>query len=1243
MLKGVGFPALRILLVSALSAASATLAVAAAPASQPQDNAAAAKTQVAQTYGKIPLSFEANQGQADRTVKFISRGSGYSLFLTDSSAVLALTKQDATNAMPERSAGKGVKPATAQTARKTDVIQMELAGANRATHVAGMDRLPGTANYFIGNDPAQWHSGVPTFAKVQYAGVYPGIDLLYYGNQRQLEYDFVVAPGASPKPIRLQFVGANKLDLANDGDLTVSAANGQIAFHKPVVYQLKDGVRQPIEGQFDLLPSNTVGFTLGRYDHSKPLVIDPVLSYSTYLGGSLSDVAYGIAADSSGNAYVVGTTFSTNFPVTNGAVQPSNDGSAKGVSNVFVAKLNPAGTALVYSTYLGGSGVGSGCCAYGDYGQAIAVDGSGDAYVTGDATSANFPVTSGAYQTTNNSTNISERTNVFVTKLNPTGTALIYSTYLGGNFLDYSSSIAVDSADDAYVAGYTTSSTFPATAGAYQIKNNADIAGGWASVFVTKLNTTGTALLYSTYLGGTGYGARGAGIAVDSFGDAYVTGNALTIDFPTTNGAFQTLNKAAAAVNANPTAYSGNVFVTKLNPTGAALVYSTFVGGSTDDYGLGIALDGSGDAYVTGSTNSSDFPVVNAYQSTNPGSANKAPSAFVTEVNSAGTGLVYSTYLGGSGIPPQACSSACLNQSGSGDVGVAIAVDDLGDAYVTGNAVSLNFPTTSGAYQTVNNAAALYQSTGTNGVNAFVTKLNPSGSQLLYSTYLGGSNQDSSNGIAQDGVGGIYVAGEATSTNFPTTTGAYQATNAGGVSDAFIAKLAIGPVGGQVAVPNVVGDTQAAATTAITGAGLVLGTVTTQSSSTVASGDVISESPVAGTSVSNGSAVNIVVSTGPAQVAVPNVVGDTKAAATTAITGAGLVLGTVSTASSSTVASGNVISESPVAGTSVSTGSAVNIVVSTGPAPVVVPNVVGDTQAAATTAITGAGLVLGTVTTQSSSAVASGDVISESPVAGTSVSTGSAVNLVVSTGAAQVALPNVVGDTQAAATSAIIAAGLAVGTVSTASSSTVASGNVISESPSAGTSVSTGSAVNLVVSTGPAQTPSYTLIANPSSLTIKSGSSASTVITLTPTGGFTGTVNFTCGTLPADVTCTFMPTSLTVTSSTALTTTLTIGTTGTATAALIKQPAGTVLPTLLAALILLPLGFTRRILRTRKTGSQWFGLLLLTGACFAAAGLLGTAGCGGSSSSTPAGTYSIPITVTSGSTTVPLNLSITIQ
>ena len=1095
MFQGVGFPARRILLVSALVAASAPLAVAVGPASQPPDNAAAAKALVAQNYGRIPLSFEANQGQADKTVKFVSRGSGYSLFLTDSSAVLALTKPEVSSERPGHAAGKSLKPASTRPARKTDVMRMDLAGANRATHVAGMDQLPGTANYFIGNDPAKWHSGVPTFAKVRYAGVYPGIDLIYYGNQRQLEYDFIVAPGASAKPIRLEFSGAKRLDLTSDGDLTVSATNGEIAFHKPVVYQVKDGVRQPIDGQFALLSKNTIGFTLGQYDHSKPLVIDPVLTYSTYLGGSLSDAAYGIAADSSGNAYVVGVTFSTNFPGTTGGFQPTNNG-AGAATNAFVTKLNPTGTGLVYSTYLGGSAVESSCNGIGDQGFGIAVDGSGNAYVTGTTCSTNFPVTTGAFQTAYNSQNKFGES-AFVTKLNTTGTALVYSTYLGGSADDGASGIAVDSLDFAYVTGSATSTNFPVTAGVFQSTNFALTTSGWGDAFVTKLNTTGTALVYSTYLGGTGYGAKGTGIAVDSSGDAYVTGNAASTDFPITNGAFQTTNFAAANAGLQTVAY--NVFVTKLNPTGTALEYSTFLGGSIDDYSAGIALDGSGDAYVTGQSWSKDFPVAGSpYQSTNPAYANDAPSGFVTEVNPAGTGLVYSTFLGGSGFPPQNS-----NESGAGDAADAIAVDGLGDAYVTGTAVSSNFPTTSGAYQTVNNAAG---HTAPIGVNAFITKLNPAGSQLLYSTYLGGSIQDYGYGIALDGVGGVYVAGGATSTNFPATTGAYQIA-IGGDEDAFIAKFAIGEVAQQVSVPNVVGDTQAVATTAITGAGLVVGTVTTASSPTVASGSVISESPVAGTSVNSGSAVNLVVSTGPAQVTVPNVVGVSQAVATTAITGAGLV----------------------------------------------------------------------------------------------------------------------------------------VGTVSTASSSTVASGDVISENPSAGTSASLGSAVNLVVSTGPAMAPGYTLSANPSSLTIASGSSASTVITLTPTGGFTGTVNFTCGTLPTLVTCTFAPASLTVSSSTPLTTTLTIGTTGTTMASLGNRPAGTGLPTLLAALILLPLGFMRRILRTGKAGGQWLGLLLLAGTCLAAAGLLGTAGCGGNSSSTPPGTYSVPINVTSGGTSVPLNLSIIVQ
>jgi len=1173
MLLGVRSSPLRALLVYGLIAASALTSLAKGPASQPADKPAAKKAQVAQHYGRIPLSFEANQGQADKTVKFLSNGSGYSLFLTDSSAVLALTKPEVSGAKPRQTAGRGVNPASSRLAEKTDVVRMDLAGANRATHVAGMDQLPGTANYFIGNDPAQWHSGVPTFAKVKYAGVYPGIDLVYYGNQRQLEYDFVVAPGASAKPIRLEFAGAKKLDLTADGDLTVSAANGEIAFHKPVVYQVKDGLRQPVDGQFAMLAKNAIGFTLGRYDHSKPLVIDPVLSYSTYLGGSSADAAYGITADSSGSAYVVGVTFSTNFPVTAGAAQSTNNEPPNtSFECITITKLNPTGTALMYSTYLGGSGTPPNNNAqFGDVGQGIAVDSSGDVYVTGFTQSTTFPTTPNAYQTVNNTTTGSIQ-NAFVTKLNATGTALVYSTYLGGDAQDSGSAIAVDSFDDAYVVGSTFSTNFPTTSGAFQVVNHA--ITGWRNAFVTKFNPTGTALVYSTYLGGSSYGAEGAGIALDSSDDAYVTGSAASQDFPITNGAFQTTNFAAANAGLQTVAY--NVFVTKLNPTGTALVYSTFLGGAIDDFGAGIALDGSGDAYVTGEAWSSDYPVAgSAYQSTNPAYANDAPSGFVTEVNAAGTGLVYSTFLGGSGFSPQACGSGCTS-SGSGDAGSAIAVDGLGDAYVTGSAVSSNFPTTSGAYQTVNNAAG---HTAPAGINAFITKLDPGGSSLLYSTYLGGTVQDYGYGIALDGVGGVYVAGIASSTNFPTTTGSYQPAFAGGSSDAFIARLAIGEVAQQIAVPNVVGDTQAAATTAITGAGLVVGTVTSASSSTVASGNVISESPSAGTSVSSGSSVNLVVSTGAAQIAVPNVVGDTQAAATTAITGAGLVVGTVTTASSSTVASGNVISESPSAGTNVNSGSAVNLVVSTGAAQVAVPNVVGDTQAAATTAITGAGL--------------------------------------------------------------------GVGTVTTASSSTVVSGNVISESPSAGTNVNSGSAVNLVVSTGSTQVnaPSYTLSANPSSLTIKSGSTGSTVITLAPTGGFTGTVNFACGTLPTLVTCSFAPTSLTVPSTAPLTTTLTIGTIGTATAYLQNGPSGGLLPGILAALILLPLSFMRRIHRTRKAGSPWLAcLLLLAGTTLAAAGLFGMAGCGGSSKkSTPAGTYSIPITVTSGGTTVPLNLSITIQ
>jgi hypothetical protein len=1317
MFQGVGFFAHRILLVSALIAASASLAIGGSQASQPPDNAAAAKAQVAQNFGKIPLSFEANQGQAVKTVKFISKGSGYSLFLTDSSAVLALSKPDASNAKPGLTVGKGLKPVLPRQAGKTDVLRMDLAGANRAMQVTGVDQLPGTANYFIGNDPAKWRSGVSTFARVKYAGVYPGVDLVYYGSQRQLEYDFVVAPGASPKPIRLQFAGAKKVDLTADGDLTVSATNGQIAFHKPVVYQVKDGLRQPIDGQFAVLSKNTIGFTLGRYDHSKSLVIDPVLTYSTYLGGTLADGANGIAVDSSGNAYVVGSTFSTNFPVTTGAAQSVNNEPAN-FQCVFISKLNPTGTALVYSTYLGGSGATNDASTqFGDVGQTIAVDSAGDAYVTGLTQSTSFPTTPNAFQLVNNSTLKGGLFSAFVTKLNPTGTALVYSTYLGGNFEDSGSGIAVDTLGHAYVTGYTTSSTFPVTPGAYQLTNNANITSGWGSAFVTEFNLTGTALVYSTFLGGTGYGAKGTGIAVDSLGDAYVTGSSNTTDFPITNGAFQTTNYAAAAVDGNPDAFASNVFVTKLNPTGTQLVYSTYVGGSTDDYGTAIALDDAGDAYVTGSTYSKDFPVAgNAYQPTNLAYANEASAGFVTEVNPTGTALVYSTFLSGSGIPPQFCGTDCTS-GGSGDAGTAIAVDALGDAYVTGSAVSTNFPTTAGAYQTVNNAAG---NTTPIGVNAFITKLNPGGSQLLYSTYLGGNVQDFGYGIALDGLGGVYVTGQASSQNFPTTAGSYQPAYAGGFEDAYISKFAIGSVATTIATttsltpsanPQVQGssvtftatvtpasgtavptgnvvfsvDGTAASTVALdntgsatyTTASLTAGPHTilasyagsiayTASSNSLT--ETISEpqaatpifSPAVGTYTSTQSVTLTDSTTGAAIYYTTD--GTPPTASSTVYTGA-ISVSATETVEAIAIAPGfanSVVSTatytinlaaaatpviSPAAGTFSSTQSVTITDATTGATIYYTTN--GTPPTASSTPYTGAISVSATETIEAiavatgftNSAVASATytinlAAAATPVISPTASTfTSAQSVTITDSTAGATIYYTTNGTPPTASSTVYTGAISVSASETIEAIAIASGF-------SNSAVATANYVIVVTA------PGYTLSANPSFLTFKSGSTGTTVITVTPVGGFTGTVNFSCGTLPSEVTCTFSPASLTVAAGgSALTTTLTVGTTGTVAASLRDGPAGTLLPGIFVAMILLPLGFTRRILRIRKTGSPWLiGLLLLATTSLAAAGMFGLAGCGGKSKkSAPAGTYSIPIEVTSGGTTVPLSLSIIIQ
>ena len=644
-----------------------------------------AQSRLIANYGKLPLRFEANRGQTDSRVQFVSRGSGYTLFLTSGEAVLTLAKPAAKQNSQDHVLGSARDGASRQA-----VVRLQLSGANPQPAVTQEDELPTRSNYFIGSDPAKWRTNVPNYGRVRYHNVYPGVDLVYYGNQGQLEHDFVVAPGTDPRVVTLVVRGARRLQLESSGDLAVHTTGGDLRLLKPEIYQVVDGARRKIPGKYWLEGGNKVGFQIASFDRRRQLVIDPVLLYSTYLGGNGRDGAGGIAVDSSGNAFVVGETMSTNFPTTTGAYQTALAGSA----NVLVTKLNATGTALVYSTYLGGTGAVNN-------GRAIALDSSGDAYVTGVTSSTNFPTTNGAYQTTYAGT--TNTYNAFVTKLNPDGSALVYSTFLGGGGGegDQGYGITVDSSGSAYITGNTQSSNFPTTAGAFQTT-----LAGYEDAFVTKVNPAGSALVYSTYLGGSTDsidGTSGSSIAVDSSGNAFVTGGTGSPSFPTTPGAFQT---ALAPLT--------NAFVSKLNPTGTALIYSTYLGTGADS-GQGIAVDSTGNAYVAGTTAQTDFPTTSgAYQRTC--TTGGFDTTFVTKLNATGTALLYSTCLGG------------VSTATTGTRPASIALDSTGNAYVTGYTSTADFPTTAGAYQTV---------LGGPLGNAFVTELNATGSALVYSTFPG--------------------------------------------------------------------------------------------------------------------------------------------------------------------------------------------------------------------------------------------------------------------------------------------------------------------------------------------------------------------------------------------------------------------------------------------------------------------------------------------------------------------------
>jgi alpha-tubulin suppressor-like RCC1 family protein/Leucine-rich repeat (LRR) protein len=679
----------------------------------------AAKARLAESYGKLPLSFEANAGQTDPKVKFVARGQGYNLFLTPTEAVLALSRPKAASSNHQTNGGmkNAVGNARKLPEQETAVLRMKLLNGNVSPKIIGLNQLPGKSNYFIGNDSKQWHRDVSSFEKIEYQSVYRGIDIVYHGSERQLEYDFVVAPAANPAEITLVFEGTEKISVNAEGDLVLSTLGGDVYQHKPQVYQEEHGIRRTIAGKYQIKGKSRVGFQIATYDLSRPLVIDPVLSYSTYLGGSEADRGTGIALDLSGNAYVTGSTTSADFPATN-AVQPGNGGSF----DSFVTKLNTSGSSRIYSTYLGGSGE--------DVGNGIAVDLFGNAYVTGYTLSTDFPTTNAVQPGSGGGYD------AFVAKLNPSGSSRIYSTYLGGSDNDIGNGIAVDLSGNAYVTGRTRTN-FPILNAVQPTQGGSDDA------FVTKLNPSGSAKIYSTYLGGNGEDS-GNGIAVDLSGNAYMTGYTSSTNFPT--------------LNAIQPGQGGSLdaFVTKLNPSGSARIYSTYMGGNGDESGNGIAVDVSGNGYVTGYTSSTNFPTLNAIQPGQSGSFD----AFVTKLNPSGSARIYSTHLGGSG-----------NEFGNG-----IAADSSGNAYITGFTTSTDFPT---MYAVQPGNGGIY--------DAFVTKLNPSGSAKIYSTYLGGTINEFGNGIAVDPSGNAYVTGYTTSTNFPTLN-AIQPGN-GGSSGAFLTKL----------------------------------------------------------------------------------------------------------------------------------------------------------------------------------------------------------------------------------------------------------------------------------------------------------------------------------------------------------------------------------------------------------------------------------------------------------------------
>ncbi len=705
---------------------------------------AATRAILTDSLGRMPLCFIENRGQLDSRVAYYVQGRDTTLYFAADGMTLVQTQQkrggnSAKGRLEKASFSRGI-PRTSDPGSRW-VVKLDFVGANPKPKITAGDRQPAVVSYFKG-PKEKWNAGLSTYGSIVYSDLWPGIDLIYAGTANRLKYTFLVKPGADPARIRLAYRGVEGIRLNDAGQLEVETPAGVLQDDRPYAYQEVEGHRVGVNAAYSLDPASAggphrYGFALGSYDRGKPLVLDPaVFVYCGYIGGSggLRDSGNSIAVDSSGNAYITGATDSTDFPATFGPDLNFNGG----LYDAFVAKINAAGTALVYCGYIGGTGE--------DVGLGIAVDSSGNAYVTGftSSTQATFPLIVGPDLTYNGGTD-----DAFVAEINAVGTALVYCGYIGGSDLDVGQGIAVDSSGDAYVTGYTSSTqaTFPVTVGPDLTHN-----GGLFDAFVAKISAAGTAFIYCGYIGGNG-DDLGRGVAVDSSGNAYVTGNTSSTEatFPVTVGPDLTYNG------------DGDAFVAKVNAAGTALLYCGYIGGSGGDAGYGIAVDSSGNAYVTGLTESTEatFPVTVGPDLT----YNGVRDAFVAKVNAAGTALLYCGYIGGGAL----------------DVGYGVAVDSLGNAYATGYTQSaFTFPVTVGPDLTYNGGT----------YDAFVAKVNAAGTALLYCGYIGGNGEDVGYGIAVDGSGNASVTGytESNEGTFPVTVGPDLTYN-GGSTDAFVAKI----------------------------------------------------------------------------------------------------------------------------------------------------------------------------------------------------------------------------------------------------------------------------------------------------------------------------------------------------------------------------------------------------------------------------------------------------------------------